>query len=310
MTGVEIAVQMSGHVTLLFLKIHFNVIMKKLYSFCQICVLFLPLVANAWNSIGHKVIADIAWDQLTPVVKQNLRHDIALFARRYHQYPSLGGMAVWPDRLIGQDDHRYDTWHYIDIPLGETWRAQDPSKAPNVVWAIEQAKQVMADPKTKPAKRVKYEAFLVHFVGDLHQPLHCAEWYSAQFPQGDRGGNAFMIHADHAKNLHTFWDHGVGYFAKFSRHYPPSGKQIRKIATHIEQQYPRERLQTDLKDKDVMHWAAASHQLAKSVAYPGIHINQTIKKHSAYVQKGQAIVEKQLALAGYRLGDLLNHLII
>ena len=107
-------------------------------------------------------------------------------------------------------------WHFINTPYVEgpvVAPIQPPGTEYNVVWAIEQARNVLSNPDSSTLDKARQLRFLLHFVGDIHQPLHTASLYSAQFPDGDRGGNNFIVNGGNVSNLHEFYDSGAGHWA-------------------------------------------------------------------------------------------------
>jgi hypothetical protein len=194
-----------------------------------VILLLLCSPARAWNNKGHMVVAKLAWDKLTPAQRQaaitilkshphyaeflaadrpdNFDEDVWVFVRA----------ATWPDWI--KSHHReshlsFPKWHYINIPYvpeGSSLKESDfPAASPNVVEQISVAgKKVKEGSATDKAI---YLCWLLHLVGDIHQPLHCAEMFSERFPEGDRGGNLLLIRIGHSRPrpLHPIWDGLLG----------------------------------------------------------------------------------------------------
>ena len=140
---------------------------------------------------------------------------------------------------------------------------------------------------------------ILHVVGDIHQPLHAATRVSSQFPQGDRGGNLVPLSGSPvAKNLHAYWDRGAGLLITKRRY---TQAQLTKRAASIERRWP---CQLNAMDINPVHWADESHALAVSKAYKELPGDSAPDKH--YQQLTKKIAEQQIALAGCRLGALLN----
>jgi len=184
--------------------------------------------------------------------------------------------------------HEYDAWHYVDAEVDAPFTL---SASPNVVTAIQEA-------MTAPNQSFNLHV-LTHLVGDIHQPLHCAN------RNNDRGGNDFVLNGHH--NLHSLWDTGLGMFSHdlprplSSAH----ADYLQGWADKVQTQYPanespmKERLQkTNIED-----WARESHDIARDHVYVGIFPHTTPEKR--YLEENEAIVHQQLAVAGYRLADLL-----
>ncbi|HLB56266.1 MAG TPA: S1/P1 nuclease [Coxiellaceae bacterium] len=266
--------------------------------------LTLSFSTFAWNNAGHRVIAQIAYDQLTPQAKQKVD---ALTTVMFHSpYPSDRFLraATWPDQLKLQTT-QYNSWHYINLPYVKN-NIQPPTfNSQNVVWAILRAEKIVADTKENNARRAKYLSFLIHFVGDIEQPLHCTTLYDTQFPQGDHGGNDYLIHSPIANNLHQLWDRGVGLFYSAPNNYQFHYLQVEKIATKWMNEYPTPFFAKQLAEKTPTQWAQESHQIAITFAYT---LAENSVPSEMYISNAQPLVREQTVLAGYRLANLLNQL--
>ena len=109
--------------------------MRKYRLILFIVLLNLCSSVFSWNAAGHKVIALIAFDHLTPSVKKQVNKILA--ARFHSRYPNGRFLkaATWPDRIKGHTK-AYNTWHYINLPIMKDGFKQVPIQTPNVVWAI------------------------------------------------------------------------------------------------------------------------------------------------------------------------------
>lgn len=276
----------------------------KTWSICCIFWLittFMPGNGWAWNMIGHKVIAEIAYRHLTPTVQQRVMNDLRLLTPYYRSSQFFSSAAAWADQIKFHDVHAYDAWHYIDLPSNLS-----PSKGfaqvdrHNVVWAIGQSAQVVGSHHSTPFEKALFLHFLIHFVGDIHQPLHCISLVSQQFPSGDKGGNLFYIRGVDSDNLHHYWDQGAGILVHLKRY-----RQIEAFATDIEADYPRRLFVRELAETDPKAWALASYQQAKENVYVSLVEGQITRK---YQERAQKLSRQQIALAGYRLALMLNAL--
>ncbi|BCD84806.1 endonuclease [Pseudomonas solani] len=158
--------------------------------------------AGAWGQLGHAVVADIAEAQLTPAAKAEADRLLAL-VRQQH----LSAVASWADNLRNMPDFQA-LWeqtraqHYINYKTDDcTYQA--PRDCPDgqcVVAAIERNAALLADPKANDNQKVMALMFVVHFVGDIHQPLHNSY-------RLDKGGNDFpVVVGGRDYNLHSVWD--------------------------------------------------------------------------------------------------------
>jgi hypothetical protein len=107
------------------------------------------------------------------------------------------------------DAQGLETWHYIDYALKPPTFAFEPQPNPDddALFGIEESEKTLSD-RTAPAEeRAVALSWLIHLVGDIHQPLHCASLFTEAYPRGDRGGNEFFVMpASRGIKLHSFWD--------------------------------------------------------------------------------------------------------
>jgi hypothetical protein len=174
--------------------------------------------------------------------------------------------------------------------------------------------QYVATLKGNGTDQDKAEAlrFVIHFVGDIHQPLHCATRVSSALPEGDRGGNDFMVSGQNAQGkrqkvkLHSLWDEGIGSFPRMGAHFQaPPVAEVTTAAKEILNNCP----DTDNGWKagvpfEYEKWAAESSGIAESFVYKGLVAGQA--PNAAYVKAATAIAQKRVAWAGFRLAALLN----
>jgi hypothetical protein len=154
--------------------------------------------------------------------------------------------------------------------------------------------------------------FIIHFVGDIHQPLHCSTRVDKDHPDGDRGGNLFNVKVRDAngrmqtKNLHSYWDGGLDGFAKGGPNFsPPPLNKIPAAASTAMRGNPGTSpfLRLD-NPPDFAGWAMESSDLAQRKAYDGLTPGGTPDAH--YRREGTRIARRRVAWGGYRLAALLN----
>jgi hypothetical protein len=155
-----------------------------------------PPLGFAWGHEGHQIVALIAEKNITPAALAR--------AKAILGGASLEDVASWAD------DYRRDypetgPWHYIDIPLADS-RIDMARECPDgqcVIAQTERFLSVLKDPKPDRAAKAEALKFVVHFVGDLHQPLHDED-------DRDKGGNERRVTFDRKiDNLHWVWDTGL-----------------------------------------------------------------------------------------------------
>jgi len=172
-----------------------------------------------WGSIGHRIVGRIAENHLTGNAAQAVA---ALIGPE-----TLPQVAMWPDEIRSNPawDHAAP-WHYISIDDGETLATTARSEQGDVVEAMDRFVAILRDPLAVRQNRIEALKFLVHFVGDVHQPLHAGK-------RADRGGNTIKLTwFGRPTNLHTVWDTDIidseklsfSEFAAFLDH--PTAEQV------------------------------------------------------------------------------------
>lgn len=274
--------------------------MKKFAFF--VCLLLLPVISFAWNATGHQLIAQIAYWHLKPAVKMQVNQLIAVLNDDYPK-ANFVRASVWADQIKNDNIQAYNQWHYINNYFSDDNSPLPKASGTNAVWAVNQAIKVLQSPQSKLLEKAFFLRFLIHIVGDLHQPLHAASRVSKEYPLGDQGGNLYPIDYPPYNNLHGLWDNGVGFFREGYVSHRSRGKQIKRLANRIERDYPPSYFSEKAQDLNPQSWAAESFALARNSAY---QTPQNEKPKTAYLQRGQQISEQQIALAAYRLAHLLN----
>jgi hypothetical protein len=169
---------------------------KRAYVVLVALLLSAPSSLFAWGANGHRVVGRIAMHHLT---------DEAARAVECILGPEgLDQVSTWPDEIRSDPSwKKADPWHFISIDDGETLETTQRDPAGDVLEAIQRFTAVLRDPQaTQPAKQEALK-FLVHFVGDIHQPLHVGR-------RADRGGNSVKVTLfGQETNLHSVWDAGV-----------------------------------------------------------------------------------------------------
>jgi S1/P1 Nuclease len=240
--------------------------------------------AWAWGSEGHRIVADIAWNHLNDNTLQELR--------QYLGDNDLASISTWPDDIRSARPQT-GPWHYVDIPSDAS--GYEPRDCPDdncVVAQINKFAHILGDPSQPFAARSEALKYVVHFVGDLSQPFHA---------MGDaRGGNDIPVTVfgstqcgDYACNLHAVWD------SELIKH---TGVREHRYARQLEEMIAADHLKPG--PIDPVAWANQSLQLAKQAwVQPQTEIDQV------YYERERPIVDRQLALAGLRLAEILNEVL-
>ncbi|GAA5078940.1 S1/P1 nuclease [Lysobacter panacisoli] len=177
--------------------------MTRLLCIVLILTLAVPGDAFAWGRLGHRLVAALAWDDLTPQARAQIAKLLEGEAD-----PTLPGIASWADELRDKDPQlgkKTSKWHYVNIAEDgcEYEQAKHCANGDCVVEAIRAQTAILADTTRTKAERLQALKFVVHFVGDVHQPLHAG--YAR-----DKGGNDVQVNFDgRGSNLHSLWDSGM-----------------------------------------------------------------------------------------------------
>ena len=278
----------------------------------------------AWWSTGHMIVAKVAMDDLlargkTDVVAE--ANDVLLplvNLTNERDFP-LVEASVWNDDIKAQWK-TFNHWHFVDWPFVDPdFKGKlEEYDMENATYAINEAIKTLKRRDSKYNKATLSHSIdlrmLIHFIGDVHQPLHSTTYYSEKFPKGDRGGNSFKIYyksptlSSTIRNLHALWDACVDQFGD-KYHAPLSADQyveLGHISQELREEFSRSSLQKELSIKSVMQWTQDAEKLSEQYVYPNIEYNGTPSKD--YLERGQVVVRSQLTLAGYRLADKLEEI--
>jgi hypothetical protein len=283
-----------------------------------VCSLLPSGSLHGWWDSGHMAIALIAKDQFLPLTAAQVAELLAVPMALEEGGDPLMLASVWPDLLKDRGLRAFDSWHYTGIPCGpkrvlsRQARARLPGdEEGQLVATLGQCLATLRNPQSGPWEKAFMLRWLIHLVGDLHQPLHCANWYDPSFPKGDQGGISYPIAYGKITNLHGLWDSALGLVpdARYAEFFMSSDSApwatLQAYAQRAQLAFPREKL-PQLGQASPKAWAHESNHLARAFAYQGIKPGQT--PSAAYLAKNRRIVAQQLVLAGYRLADLLNEI--
>lgn len=289
--------------------------------------------ASAWNSIGHMSVAWVAYQKLTPAEKARVGALLQLnpYYKEWLSYIPAGASdadrdlyvfmmaATWPDEIKAMGSHYVGTdtapraeqaslnggytdhnahkyWHFVNTPLdGTATPSAAPLSVPTATQKITVFRAALAGNIADPIKSYDL-VWLIHLVGDVHQPLHCSTRVSAANPKGDQGGNLVVVSGP-SKELHAFWDGALG--DGDTKNFMTAVK----VASTLPD--PDASLLSDDKEDD---WAVESYALSKSAVYVdpvGAGLGP-FTLSEAYTANSQQIARQRVALAGARLANLLK----
>jgi len=277
-------------------------------SQCTLALLFSvcgAVHAWGWGSTGHKIIADLAYERLTPRTATEVRAILAGAAALdlpRCNFRTFEDAAVWPDCVR---EHRISEFrqltplHFEDRPLcGQSSVAVCPD-GQCVTGAIETARQALRKRDAAPAQRALALAELVHFIADMHQPLHMID-------NKDRGGNEVpALYPNHRTltNLHAVWDDALVKSVIGTR-----GQRADVVKEQIDV-HAGEWAKGTLEE-----WANQSHQIGVETAYGALPVPQSCHSPSRtlevlderYIARAEPQVVAQMGRASVRLAEVLN----
>lgn len=256
-------------------------LLPRLFFF--ISLVALSSTAYCWGLTGHRTIAEIAEAHLTKKAKKGIREIIGK--------ETLALWSNWPDFIKSDTSYRYASkWHYVDLPghMAKEDFIRDLKKLPpeNLYTQIKAMMQQVKDKSLTPEKRRFALAFLVHMVGDLHQPLHVGR-------DEDQGGNKITVYwFDKKTNLHTLWDSELIDFQQYS--YTEYARLL-----NIAPKYKVKEWQSGTLEE----WFYESHVLSDSIYDNTPHESKLSYRYNFQFQE---MLNQQLLKGGVRLAALLN----
>lgn len=248
-------------------------------------------IAGAWGRDGHAIVAEIAWRELSDEAKEEIK---SLLGRS-----SLAEVSSWADMVRREPDYQWSApLHYVNM-AADASRYDHERDCPDegcVVSAIDRFAGVLKDRSRSPQERGEALMFVVHFVGDLHQPLHGGR-------SEDRGGNSIDITLfGQSTNLHSAWDSGI-LNASGEGAWPARADRLYAEIEDVDRAaWLAGTVRTNWIDT-AGRWAFESHHLAEEYAYclaPGAEADR------AYVDRCAPIAELRLQQAGVRLAAVLE----
>ena len=256
---------------------------------------FVVLVASnvnalAWGYEGHRIIAEIAEQFLEPETAHHVRDLLAIENRT-----TLAEVSTWADEIRPQHPETR-RWHFVSIPIhpnaGEPSgydSARDCPQDECVVAKIEEFERVLADPQASQRQRLEALKYVVHFIGDVHQPLHAAN-------NDDRGGNDVAVtFMGHQTNLHAVWNSAIIGPAVKGDERAYALRLAGDITLAQSQQWSA---------GSAVSWANESYSIAVNMIYGQLPHSGTLP--DSYETEALPIVNQQLSRAGVRLAVVLN----
>lgn len=313
---------------------HFSKL-KRAVPLILLLLCFLSVNGNAWDEIGHKVTAYIAWETMTPAARSEAVR-LLLAAPEdsdlnvlYNAFSSrsqnargrelLEYASTWPDVIRNRDfevryaRYHHGNWHYA----GVFWKGDGevipdfPQAGGLAVDKLYEFEKTLRDRSLKDAERSIALAWFLHVGGDIHNPLHNASRVTDLEPEGDRGGNLFSLEpqkpdGSRRLNLHGYWDSIIGMVMPRKRD-NCDDRYIGRIAKKTQRMNPLSRFESRLLPGDYRAWSNEGFRLLPKTVYAGVQREQLPPRR--YRKNAFRTARARIALAGYRLGIMLNRIL-
>ncbi len=280
------------------------------------CLILLHTSLFAWWDAGHMVVVKIAEKDLHENVRKQVNELIGLFD--CPDSATFVEAACWLDDIRNRGLGMVTTWHGYAGPYSpDGFLSSEEIAAISLkyrgndgVAAIQKGIETLSNPKAGNWEKAFVLRVLLHVVADIHCPMHCIQLYSEKFPEGDKGGNKFELSGPlelTKKNLHGLWD-SILLVDNIGINNRPINKNtakfIENLSNTITMAYPKEQFCDQFFESTAKEWAQESFEA-------GIEAYRDIEPHTEpsqeYLEKGRLIAFERLALAGYRLANILNH---
>ncbi|OWK69619.1 S1/P1 nuclease [Pedobacter sp. AJM] len=249
------------------------------------CVLICTAIfLSSWGFFGHKTVASIAEKHLNDGAKQAVKELLG--------QETLADVASWADEVRNQPEYKNTAgWHFVNLPLGLSRRkfkdAIESLKNENLLTALTLNESVIKNPNATKDQKIIALKFIVHLVGDAHQPMHVSR-------AEDKGGNTIQVQFDgKGTNLHSLWD---------SRLLDHQGLSMTQLVAKDDVGKSRIRKWQRATPTD---WLFESYKISSKL-YQEVEKNN--KLDDAYYQSHIAIANKRIEMGGIRLAGVLNEL--
>lgn len=256
----------------------------KMKKYLFTAALFISCIALiSWGVTGHRAVAKIAENHLTPKTEQAIKDLLG--------HITLPDVSTWADDIRNDPRFKYTgSWHYADVTSGLTFEqfATTIKTMPeaNVYKIVLRCELDLENDKKSKTDKIEALKFLVHFIGDLHQPMHVSH-------TEDRGGNAIQVTFNNGDtNLHSLWDSGL---------ITEENLSYEKMAKAYDTAMPEQikKWQSD----SLMIWLWESYQISE-ILYKEVAENP--KFDQGYYESHLPILQNRIEKGGVRLAGVLN----
>jgi hypothetical protein len=284
----------------------------------SLLILFLAVHCSisGWWDMGHMAVAKIAYEELKPEVKEKADRYLMAVSGPFPNHADFIMASIWADDISRDGLKAFFKWHISSRPYdpdgilsaSEMEKILAGFEGTDLVWVLGECVKTLSNPEATLWTKGFMLRILLHMVGDVHQPAHCVSLYNTQFPEGDQGGNLFKIKHPQYTNLHSLFDSGFGIGDRMPQR--PMNEEDRQyldnLVSTVKEKHPRRSLD-ELDDKIFDHWRQESYDIGVQFSYA--NITPGAEPSAEFIGEGKRLSERQLALAGYRLADLLNSLL-
>ena len=268
---------------------------------------FFFIHSVSWWGHAHRMIGRIAEIFLSSSELKKFNKII-----QSYQYPlqTITECATWQDDL--KDNYGVRTfyqWHFSDETFidGDCSNCAIMEPTYNITSYLKSAIKTLTNPTTTSVWAWAFHIrSIVHFVGDVHMPLHNTARYNNDFPEGDKGGNLYTLNCNYGSscsNVHALWDSVGNLFNINNPLIPIFRNGFQENVTNLIKEFPKSAYDYDLETFNPDQWHNESFELSKQYVY------QTPKDQwpsSSYFSQSQQIAKKRVVAAGYRLGHFLK----
>ena len=247
--------------------------------FSVVLGLVLSQWAYSYGDTGHKAVASIAWEHLTPFAKQKAERILGSGKQKFVE------ASVWADHIKSDERFNYlKPMHYVNLPKdAATYKqSRDCKKDKCIVEAIKTFSKITKS-GSKKEQRLALR-MLIHLIADIHQPLHAGL-------KEDRGGNWYEVkYDDNTVSLHKLWDHQL--VSRIAEDWKGVAAAVLELNIEVPLSNPKA-------------WAEESHKLSTDFVYQALE-NRSVSQD--YLSKADQISKNQLGKAGWRLALWLHKL--
>lgn len=257
----------------------------KLKHFLPVTVLCLSIILISWGYNGHRIIGQLTAYHLNDRAKIEIKNLLG--------DTSIADACTWADDARKEEPFKETAnWHFLNLPLGLTFeefkKHIDTISKGNVYSALVKAQNDLTNEDTPKQQKIYALKFIMHFVGDIHQPMHVAR-------AEDKGGNTIQLNfKDKGTNLHSLWDTKI--LEQQNLTYTELANKYNNLPDSLIKQW---------QSAPIIEWAWESYQISSQL-YTEVNAMGNRSIDDSYVQKHLPTIERRIQQAAIRLAGILN----